>query len=151
MRGRKHHLFVDTEGFVLKARVHPANETEAAGAKGLLAGLADRFPRMRLIWVDAGYKSGFAAWVKEQLGWTVEEVKHPESGSKGVCVAPGPAPPPAPPKGFRLLKRRWVVERTFAWLGRNRRLSKDYEGLGETEEAWIYLGSARLLLRRLTT
>lgn len=135
---------------MLKARVHPANETEADGAKGLLAGLAARFPRMKLLWVDAGYKSGFAAWVTEHLGWTVETVKHPDSGSRYVWVAPGQAPPPAPPKGFRLLKRRWVVERTFAWLGRNRRLSKDYEELPQTGETWIYLASARLLLRRLS-
>jgi putative transposase len=83
------------------------------------------------------------------LGWRVEAVQHPDAGRRWVWVAPGQEPPPAPPPGFRVLPRRWVVERTFAWLGRNRRLSKDYEALPETEEAWIYLAMIRLMAARL--
>ena len=129
-------------------RVHPANETEAAGGQALLAGLAQVFLRMALIWVDGGYKRRFAEWVAAELGWRVEAVQHPTAGVRVVWVGPGQEPP-ALPSGFRVLKRRWVVERTFAWLGRNRRLSKDYEALPASEEAWIYAASARLLLRRL--
>ena len=133
---------------LLKARVHPANDTEAAGGQALLAGLGQAFLRMALVWVDGGYKRRFAEWVEAELGWRVEAVQHPEAGGRVVWVAPGQEPP-VRPTGFRVLKRRWVVERTFAWLGRNRRLSKDYEALPASEEAWIYAASARLLLRRL--
>ena len=128
--------------------VHPADETEAAGGQALLAGLAEVFLRLALIWVDGGYKRRFAEWVEAELGWRVEAVQHPTAGVRVVWVAPGQEPP-ALPTGFRVLKRRWAVERTFAWLGRNRRLSKDYEALPASEETWIYAASARLLLRRL--
>ena len=147
--GRKRHVLVDTEGFLLNAHVHPADETEAAGGQALLAELATVFRRLALIWVDGGYKRRFAAWVTQELGWRVEAVQHPTAGVRVVWVAEGPQPPVLP-TGFRLLKRRWVVERTFAWLGRNRRLSKDYEALPASEDAWLYAASARLLLRRLT-
>ncbi|MGH7754353.1 MAG: IS5 family transposase, partial [Gemmatimonadales bacterium] len=148
VRGRKRHILVDTEGLLLKARVHPADETEAAGGQALLTGLAQVFPRLALIWIDGGYKRRFVEWVGAELGWRVEVVQHPEAGVRVVWVGPGQEPP-ALPRGFRLLKRRWVVERTFAWLGRNRRLSKDYEALPTSEEAWIYAASSRLLVRRL--
>jgi transposase len=122
--------------------------TDAEGAKVLLAGLAQVFLRLALLWVDGGYKRRFAEWVAAELGWRVETVQHADT-PRWVWVGPGQEPPPAPPRGFRVLPRRWVVERTFAWLGRNRRLSKDYEALPASEEAWIYVASARLLLRRL--
>ena len=133
----------------MKARVHPADETEAEGAKPLLLALAGRLPRLELIWVDGGYKRRFAEWVGAECGWRVEEVRHPDAGLRFVWVGPGQEPPPAPPKGFRVLPRRWVVERTFAWLGRHRRLSKDYEALPETEEAWIYPAMSKLMAARL--
>jgi putative transposase len=146
--GRKRHLLVDTEGFVLGVQVGPADAQDGAAAKPLLAAAKAALPRLELVWVDGGYKRAFAEWAAAELGWRVEVVQHPEAGLRGAWVAPGQAPPPAP-RGFRVLPRRWVVERTFAWLGRNRRLSKDYEGRPETEEAWIYAASGRLLLRRL--
>jgi putative transposase len=132
----------------MKARVHRASESDAEGAKPLLAGLAQVFPRLALLWVDGGYKRRFAEWVADDLGWRVETVQHPDAGVRVVWVGPGQEPPERP-RGFRVLKRRWVVERTFAWLGRNRRLSKDYEALPASAEAWIYAASSRLLLRRL--
>ena len=132
----------------MKARVHPAGETEAEGAKPLLLALAGRLPRLELIWADGGYKRAFAEWVVAELGWRVEAVQHPDAGRRHVWLPAG-APPPLRPKGFRVLPRRWVVERTFAWLGRNRRLSRDYEALPASEEAWLYAASSRLLLRRL--
>jgi putative transposase len=132
----------------MKAHVHPANETEAVGGQALLVGLDQVFLRLALLWVDGGYKRRFAEWVEQELGWRVEAVQHPTAGVRVVWVGPGQEPPVLP-TGFRVLKRRWVVERTFAWLGRNRRLSKDYEALPASDEAWIYAASCRLLLRRL--
>ena len=134
---------------MVQARVHPADETEATGAKPLLRTVADRLPRLELIWVDGGYKRAFAEWVAAELGWRVEAVQHPDAGLRYVWVGPEQEPPPAPPKGFRVLPRRWVVERTFAWLGRYRRLSKDYEVLPESEETWIYLAMCTLMTARL--
>lgn len=151
MKGRKRHLLVDTEGWVLGARVGPADEPDGVGARPVVAALAGHLPRLEVIWVDGGYTRRFAEWVAEHLGWRVETIWHPGAGLRYVWVGPGEAPPLAPPKGFRVLPRRWVVERTFAWLGRNRRLSKDYEVLPETGETWIYLAMTRLMLRRLTT
>ena len=148
VNGRKRHLLVDTGGLLLKALVHPADEPDGAAAKRLLAGLDRAFPRLALVWVDGGYKHRFAEWVAAELGWRVEVVQHPDAGLRHVWVLPGREPPPRP-TGFRLLKRRWVVERTFAWAGRSRRLSKDYEGLPQTEESWMYLALSRLMLQRL--
>jgi putative transposase len=135
---------------LLKVRVHPASETDADGAKPLLRAARPEFLRLALLWVDGGYKRRFVEWVEAELGWRVEVVQHRNAGLRYVWVGPG-QDPPVLPTGFRVLKRRWVVERTFAWLGRNRRLSKDYEALPASEEAWIYLASCRLLLRRLAS
>jgi transposase len=148
LTGRKRHFLVETEGRLRKARVHPAEETEADGAKVLLAGRDQIFVRLALLWIDGGDKRRFVEWVEAELGWRVEVVQHPYAGVRYVWVAPGQEPPTLP-TGFRVLKRRWVVERTFAWLGRNRRLSKDYEALPASEEAWSYAASCRLLLKRL--
>ncbi len=133
---------------MLKVRVHPADQTDGEGAQPLLVGLPQVFPRLELIWVDGGYKRRFAEWVAAELGWRVEVVQHAEAGLRYVWVGPGQEPPILP-SGFRVLPRRWVVERTFAWLGRNRRLSKDYEAGPASEEAWIYAAASRVLLRRL--
>ena len=148
MTGRKRHLLVDTEGLVLKAVVHPANEPDGTGARPLLAALRGLLPRLELIWVDGGYKRAFADWVAATLGWRVEVVQHPDAGLRYVWVAPG-QPVPARPAGFRVLPRRWVVERTFAWLGGYRRLSKDYERLCATSEAMVQLSAIRLMIKRL--
>jgi putative transposase len=134
---------------LLKAHVHPANDTEAAGGQALLAGLDRVFARLELIWVDGGYKRTFGEWVTAELGWRVEVVQHPDAGRQQVWLPAAAPPPPPRPAGFRVLPRRWVVERTFAWLGRNRRLSKDYEARPTSEEAWLYAAASRLLLRRL--
>ena len=81
---------------MLKARVHPADETDGEGAKPLLAGLDRVFPRLALIWVDGGYKRRFAEWVAAELGWRVEVVQHPDAGLRWVWVGPGQEPPPRP-------------------------------------------------------
>ncbi len=156
MKGRKRHLLVDTQGFVLQALVHAADIADRDGGKLLLevcqtaspAPLAHRFPRLHHLWVDAGYRGSFVDWVKATLGWSVEVVKHWWTGVAKVWVAPGQKPPEKP-TGFQLLKWRWIVERTFAWLGCYRRLSKDYEYLPETSTAMVYTAMSRLMLARL--
>jgi putative transposase len=147
VNGRKRHLVVDTQGLLLKAKVLPADLHDRPAAERVLAGLGDQFPAVRLLWADTAYR-GLADWLAEQLGWSLEITRHWWTGAR-VWVA-ADQPPPERPSGFQVLKRRWVVERTFAWLGRNRRLSKDYERLCETTETWIYLAMTKLMLRRLT-
>ena len=120
--GRKRHLLVDTLGLLLAVVVHPANVQDRDGAQLLLEKVRHGRPRLQLIWADGGYGGALVAWVQEQCGWILQTVLRPV----GV-------------KGFVLLPRRWVVERTFAWLGRYRRLSKDYERLPETSETLIYI------------
>jgi len=112
--------------------VHPADIQDRAGAKLVLAKLVGRFPRLTKIWVDGGYRGKLVGWAAEAGGWTLEVVKRPQDAA-----------------GFTLLSKRWIVERTFAWLGRSRRLSKDYEALPESSEAMIYLAMSRIMLRRL--
>lgn len=148
MTGRKRHILVDTEGLLLKAVVHAADMQDRDGGQLVLAQIGQAFPRMRHLWVDAGYRGRLVTWVEETLHGRVEVVQHAWTGVRGVWVAPG-ADPPEKPIGFRLLKRRWVVERTFAWLGRNRRLSKDDEVLPASEEAWLYMAMSRLMVKRL--
>lgn len=136
---------MDTLGLVLRVLVHPANIPDREGARHLLEGVKAAFPRLSCIWADQGYSGvEFTAWVRHQLDTTLIITSHP---AKGVWLRKGQLPERLP--GPRIQPRRWVVERTFAWEGRNRRLAKDYEGLPETEEAFIYLGMIRLLLKRL--
>lgn len=132
MAGRKRHIVVDTIGLLLAIVVHPANIQDRDGAKLVLNKLIGRFPRLKLIWADAGYAGQLVDWVQVLAGWLLEIVKRPKDSH-----------------GFEVLPRRWVVERTLAWLGRCRRLSKDYEALPETTEAWAYVAMIHLMLRRL--
>lgn len=157
VKGRKRHLLVDTEGLVLRAVVHPANIMDRDGVKLVLQReIKTAFPRLRHIWLDAGYngKGKGKDWIEQTLGWSAQIVAHPPRYKK--VWAPNDIPPDQidwskylPPAGFRVLPRRWVVERTFAWQGQQRRLSKDYERLCVTSEAFIYLAMIRLMLRRL--
>ena len=133
MKGRKRHLVVDTQGLLLAVAVHPADVQDRDGARLVLARLGCRFPRLRRLWADAGYAGPkLGDWVQARTPWDLEIVRRSE---------PGP--------GFQVLPRRWVVERTFAWLGRYRRLSKDYEERPDTTEAWIHAAMTGLMLRRL--
>jgi putative transposase len=147
VNGRKRHLLVDTQGNLLKAKVHPADIHDRHGAELLLAGLAASFPAIRLLWADTAYR-GLKDWLSATLGWTLTITRHWWTGLRGVWLAPGQEPP-AIPAGFHVLPRRWVAERTLAWIGRNRRMSKDYERLVETGEMLLYISTSRILLRRL--
>jgi putative transposase len=157
VKGRKRHLLVDTEGLVLRAVVHAANIMDRDGVKLVLrAGVRTQFPRLRHLWLDAADngKGKGKDWIEQTLGWSAQIVQHPPRYKK-VWV-PNDIPPEQidwskylPPPGFRVLPRRWVVERTFAWQGQQRRLSKDYERLCATSEALIYVTMIRLMLRRL--
>jgi putative transposase len=162
VKGRKRHLLVDTEGFVLKAKVHSAKVMDYEGIKALLEQAGEQFSRVRHLWVDAGYRGENKGkdWVEKKLGWSVELVERPRK----------PAPEEVlmtwakelakegkkadwhkllPPKGFQVLPRRWVVERSFAWIDHNRRMSKDYERLCASSEAFVYAAMIRLMLRWL--
>ena len=143
--GRKRHLLVDTEGLVIVAAVHEANIADRDGAKLLLAKIGEGLPRMEKVWADRGYNGNVGEWIKERLGWTLEIVRPPR---RWVRVPANEEPPPYP-AGFIVLPRRWVIERTIAWIMRNRRMSREYEFLSETTEALIYVAMIRLMLRRL--
>jgi transposase len=134
---------------VIKVRVTPADVGDRDGAAALLRRLdRRRFPRLRHGWADGGYRGPFLDWAREHRGIAVEVVRRGDGGRQRRWLPPGAAPPIVSP--FAVVPRRWVVERTFAWLGRFRRLSKDYEYLTATSEAVIYLAMTRMLLRRLT-
>ncbi len=133
IKGRKRHIVTDSQGFLLASLVHRADVQDSHGAVPLLGSLARLFPKLRHVLADRVYRGPKLIGALAELGgWTVEIVKRPH----GV-------------KGFQLLPRRWVVERTFAWFGRNRRLAKDFEATIASAEAWIAIASVRLLSRRL--
>jgi putative transposase len=133
VNGRKRHVLVDTLGLLVFVLVHAAGIQDRDGARLLFDKIKARFPRLTLIWADGGYAGPkLGEWVKRACHWVLEIVKRPDDV-----------------KGFQVLPRRWVVERTFGWLNRSRRLSKDFERLTETSEAWVYIAMTHLMLRRL--
>ena len=142
--GRKRHLLVDTEGLVIGVAVQEANIADRDGAKLLVEKVGDQLPRMEKVWADRGYNGKIGEWIKERLGWTLEIVEPPR---RWVRVPADEEPPPW--VGFTVLPRRWVIERTIAWIMRNRRMSRDYEFLAQTTEALVYVAMIRLMLRRL--
>ena len=130
--GRKRFILVDTHGRLLGVLVVPADLSEPAGGRRLLRQLLKTLPRLRKLWADQGYRGELVTWLREQFGIDLEIVtRAPEQ------------------RGFVVLPRRWVVERSLAWLGRNRRLSKEYEYLPASSRAMIYLAACHLLLKRL--
>lgn len=135
VNGRKRHLLVDVLGLVLVAVVHPANIQDRDGAQLVLEKIKHCFSRLRLIWADGGYAGRLIQWVhdlRQQRKVRLEVVRRPDNM-----------------KGFKVLPRRWVVERTFGWLGRYRRFSKDYEQLTNSSEAMIHLAMIGLMAKRL--
>ena len=119
-------------GLILALVVHPADIQDRDGAKLVLAKLVGKFSRLKLIWADVGYAGKLIEWTQELGHWILEIVKRSDDVT-----------------GFQVLPKRWIVERTFAWFGRYRRLSKDYETVPESSEAIIYLAMIHLMLRRL--
>jgi putative transposase len=160
VRGRKRHILVDTQGLLVEVRVHSAKVPDQDGIRRLLDPARSRLGRLSYLWVDAGYRGRGKKWAEESLGVEVEVVNRT------------PKPPPEKvlriwarewfkdgremdlgklPKrpSFEKLPRRWVAERTFAWISHNRRLGKDHEWLCATGEALIYAAMTRLMVRRL--
>lgn len=135
VKGRKRHLLIDTLGPPIAIYVTPADVSDPAGARKLLVGLAFRVPRLQKIWADAAYRGKeLADWCLQQGGWVLEIVER-EPGTRG----------------FRVQPHRWVVERCFAWLSRNRRLAKDYERKVQTSETLTAIAASRLVLCRLAS
>ena len=147
IKGRKRPLLVDPQGLVLAVKVHPADVMDRDRVARLLPPehIQATFPRLTHVWLNAAYngKDTGQEWIQPHLGWTTQVVKPPP---RRVLVAADVEPLPRP--AFTVLPRRWVVERTFAWLGQNCRLSKDYERLCESSEAMIYVAMSRLMVRR---
>ena len=134
IKGRKRHLLVDTLGLVLGVVVTPANTPERDGAKAVLLRVLAWFTWLRLLWADGGYTGAeLANWVKARRPkLKVEVVKRSDTV-----------------RGFKVLPRRWIVERTFGWLLHHRRLVRDYECTTTSAEAWVYIAMIRIQLRRL--
>ncbi len=133
MKGRKRHLLVDTLGLVLAVIVHSANIQDRDGARYLLTYIADWLPRVHTVVADGGYRGTLVGWGRATFGWALAVVKRTDE-----MVS------------FEVLPTRWVVERTFAWLGNYRRLRTDYEGRTELSEAFVYVAMIHLMLRRLS-
>lgn len=133
VKGRKRHILVDTTGLLVGATVHPADVQDRDGAPDLLASIRHVYPWLRHVFADSAYAGEKLANALAGLGqWSLEIIKRSDQA-----------------KGFVLLPRRWVVERTLAWLGRNRRLAKDFEASLETALTWVYIAHVKLLTRRI--
>ena len=132
MLGRKRHYLVDVEGHLLAALVECADIADRDGARWVFRAIDQQWTALAKVWADQAYNGDLGEWLRAVYGIELEVVER------------------APDRqGFTVLPRRWVVERTIAWLGRNRRLSKDYEHSAAAMESWCYLASISLLLRRL--
>lgn len=133
INGRKRHIITDTIGNLLEVVVHAADIQDRDGAKLVLNKLSEATKaNLKKIWADGGYRGKLVSWVRENLEIVLDIVtRDPEQ------------------KGFHVLPRRWVVERTFAWLGRYRRLSKDYEKCTKSSEGVVYIASIHTMLKRL--
>ena len=123
---------VDTLGLILAVVVHAANVQDRDGAKLVLKKLRGAYPRLKKIWADGGYAGKLIEWTQSLGGWALEIVKRCDTVV-----------------GFAVLPKRWIVERTFAWLGRYRRMSKDYETLPASSETMIHLAMINMMVHRL--
>jgi putative transposase len=162
VKGRKRHLLVDTQGLVLKIKVQSAKVLDYEGIKPLLEHAGARFPRLSHLWLDSAYRGEDKGkdWVEKALGWTVELAERPRKPAPEEVLMRWAAELAKegkkvdwqkllPPRGFQVLPRRWVVERSLAWICHNRRMAKDYERLCASGEAFVYAAMSRLMVRRL--
>jgi putative transposase len=133
INGRKRHIVVDTLGLLLAVVVHEASIQDRDGAKLVLERFRSWFTRLRPVWADGGYAGKLVGWTRTHLRRTLGIVKRSDGA-----------------KGFEVLPRRWVVERTFGWLGRHRRLARDYEMRTDHSEAMIHIAMITLMAKRLT-
>jgi transposase len=133
IKGRKRHVLTDTIGLLISGIVHAASIQDRDGAPALLGGIRSAFPWLRHVFADGAYAGDkLAGAMKNLSNWTFEILRRSDTA-----------------KGFEVLPRRWVVERTLAWLNRNRRLAKDFETAIATAQSWLYLASIQLMIRRL--
>ena len=132
MSGRKRHVLVDTLGLLLAVVVHAASVQDRDGARQVLGRIKKRFARLKLVWADGGYAGALIQWAARHAKVNLEIVRRSEPGN-----------------GFQVLPHRWIVERTLGWLGRYRRLSKDYECLPQSSENMIYWAMINLMVHRL--
>jgi putative transposase len=132
INGRKRHILVDVLGLLLAVTVHSAGVQDRDGAKLLLGSVGKTAPRLAHIWADGGYAGQLVDWTAANVGARLEIVRRSDDMT-----------------GFHVLPRRWVVERTFGWLGRNRRLSKDFERTTMSSEAFVHVSMIRLMVKRL--
>jgi putative transposase len=146
--GRKRHLLVDTQGNLMEVKVTGAADSDLAGGIKLVEPLQERFPRLSLIWGDSHYGGQFLEWVKEHLGWDVQTVRRLGTARDENLIDPKPTRHESK-GGFAVLPKRWIVERSIAWITRWRRLARDHEGLPETSEAFIKISASRRMLSRL--
>lgn len=133
-------------GLVIGVLVHPADFQDRATAPWLLRQVQPSLPQLELIWADSAYRGPLQTWVWETLGWRLQVVERP--GGREDWMRADQEPPPRVP-GFQPAPHRWIVERTFAWIGRNRRMSRDYEFLPASSKMWVYLSMSRLMFKRL--
>jgi putative transposase len=149
--GRKRHLLVDSQGHLLAVKVLAASGSDLDGGKRLLTPLKDMLPQIKLVWGDSHYAGTFIGWLKENLDWTMQPVRALTIPKRGLLVPEGEEVDwdKLFPSGFRPLPRRWVVERSIAWMVRWRRLARDHEGLPQSSEAFIKLSASHRMLTQL--
>lgn len=132
IKGRKQHIIVDTQGNLLAIAVHEANVHDSKGAPEVIEKLEHKFPRLAKILADGGYKGDLADWVWKKFGWVLQVVLRPDE-----C-----------PSKFRVIPKRWIVERSFAWLENFRRLTIDYEFHADTAETFVQLAFCKIMLNK---
>ena len=133
IKGRKRHILTDTQGLLIGAVIHPADVQDRDGAPSVLKAIRTSFPWLRHVFADGGYGGEKLKEALEKIGsWTLQIIKRSDTA-----------------KGFEVLPKRWVVERTFAWLNRNRRLAKDFEKTIKSSTTWIFLASIQIMTRRV--
>lgn len=154
IKGRKRHIVVDTLGLLLAVNVTAASLHDAHGALPVVTGAVEKYPSISKAFADSGYAGQFVQTIRQQHNISVDIIRRPGSGKVGSWSLPeqqDPFTPAESHEGFLVQPKRWVVERTFSWIDKSRRLIMHHDRLTEVSEAWIWLASGRQLLRRFTS